>query len=466
MLREEPYFFSMKEYSFEDSILAIATTLTPQAISLIRASGKDCINIVAKVFSKPDVLLSSNGNKTHVGWIVDGEKKLDQVVITIYRSPKSFTGENMIEISCHGGVYVTLSIYHLLLRSGFREAERGEFSFRSFINGKINLTQVEAIKQLTMSKTEKEANLALNNLSNNLFFAIEKIKNEILSLFAFVDVYLEYPEDELDFEVETFLARLDNIIVKIEDLLQRWKVDKLFIEGAKVVIAGRANAGKSSLFNVLLNEERSIVSDIEGTTRDYIDCNLNFNGIPITLYDTAGIRHTKDKIEKIGLERSFKIIEEAALVLYLIDGKLKEEDLSFFSSLKQPCVVVLTKADLFSPSKENYEILKNLDIVDVVSVSSKTKKGINELIEKAYHKLVQDDEMNDGSVAITSERQKSLLIKAVEHLIFIRKNHHFNYLDIIMQHLQEALNALGEITGEVRSDDILKTIFSSFCVGK
>ena len=456
----------MKEYSFEDSILAIATSLTPQAISLLRASGKDCINIVSKVFSRPNALLNSKGNETYVGWIVDGEKKLDQVVIAVYKAPKSFTGEDVVEISCHGGVYITLSIYKLLLRLGFREAERGEFSFRSFINGKINLTQAEAIKQLTVSKTEKEANLALNNLSNNLFFAIEEIKNEVLSLFAFVDVALEYPEDEIEFEVKSFLEKLDYVIAKIEDLLQRWKVDKLFIEGAKVVIAGKANAGKSSLFNALLNEDRSIVSDIEGTTRDYIDSNLNFNGIPITLYDTAGIRHTKDKIEKIGLERSFKIIEEAALVLYLIDGKLKEEDFSFFSSLKQPCLVVLTKADLSSPSKETYEALKKLNISDVVSVSSKTKTGITELVEKAYHKLVQNDEEKDAKVAITSERQKDLLTKASEHLTFIKKNQHFNYLDIIMQHLQEALNALGEITGEVRSDDILKTIFSSFCVGK
>ena len=455
----------MKDYSFEDSILAIATSLAPQAISLIRASGKDCIELVAKVFSNPYVLLNSKGNETYVGWIINENKKLDQVVITVYKAPKSFTGEDTVEISCHGGVYITLSIYNLLLRSGFREAERGEFSFRAFLNGKINLTQAEAIKQLTSSKTEHETNLALNSLSNNLFFAINEIKNDVLSLLAFVDVALEYPEDEVEFENIAFLEKLDDVIRRIDDLLQRWNVDKLFIEGAKVVIAGRANAGKSSLFNVLLNEERSIVSDIEGTTRDYIDSNLNFNGVPITLYDTAGIRHTKDTIEKIGLERSFKIIEEAALVLYLIDGKLKDEDISFFSSLKKPCIVVLTKADITIPSKETYETLKSLKITDIVSVSSKTKVGIKELIEKAYHKLTQGDEAEEKT-AIISTRQKDLFSKAFEHLMLIKENKNFSYLDIIMQHLQEALNSLGEITGEVRSDDILASIFSSFCVGK
>lgn len=458
----------MKEYSFDDSILAIATSLTPQAISLIRSSGKTSISLVAKVFSKPDLLLNSKGNVAHVGWIIDGKKKLDQVIITVYKAPKSFTGEDMVEISCHGGVYVTFSIYNLLLQSGFREAERGEFSFRSFMNGKINLTQAEAIKLLTESKTEHEANLALNALSNSFFLAIDKIKNEVLSLLAFVDVALEYPEDEIEFETDVFIEKLNAIITKIKDLLERWKLDKLFIEGAKVVIAGRANAGKSSLFNVLLNEERSIVSDIEGTTRDYIDSNLNFNGIPITLYDTAGIRHTKDIIEKIGLERSFKIIDESNLILYLIDGKLKDKDIDFLSSLEKPSIVVLTKSDLAPPIKETYEVLKNLKITDVVSVSSKNKIGIKELIDKSYQKLVQDDTREEDivSTAITSTRQKELLSKAFEHLVFIQEMRNFNYLDIIMQHLQEALASLGEITGEVRSDDILRTIFSSFCVGK
>ncbi|MGP1415669.1 MAG: tRNA uridine-5-carboxymethylaminomethyl(34) synthesis GTPase MnmE [Treponema sp.] len=457
----------MKDYSFEDSILAIATSLTPQAISLIRASGKDCIKIASKAFSKPQSLISSKGNETHVGWIIDGNKKLDQVVISIYKSPNSFTGEDVVEISCHGGVYVTISVYNLLLRLGFREAERGEFSFRAFLNGKINLTQAEAIRQLTSSKTEQEVQLALSGLSNNLFSVIDEIKNEVLALLAFVDVALEYPEDEIEFENEVFLKKLDDVINKIDELLQRWKVDKLFIEGAKVVIAGRANAGKSSLFNVLLNEERSIVSEIEGTTRDYIDSNLDFNGIPITLYDTAGIRHTKDTIEKIGLMRSFKIMEDASLVLYLIDGKLKDDDVNFFSNLKKPCIVVLTKADVNPPSKEIYETLKNLKIIDVVNISSKTKMGIAELIEKAYKKLIQVDVVEKTSgAAIISTRQKNLLSRAINELKVVRENRRFNYLDITMQHLQEALSFLGEITGEVRSDDILNTIFSSFCVGK
>ena len=457
----------MKDYSFEDSILAIATSLTPQAISLIRASGKDCIKIASKAFSKPQSLISSKGNETHVGWIIDGNKKLDQVVISIYKSPNSFTGEDVVEISCHGGVYVTISVYNLLLRLGFREAERGEFSFRAFLNGKINLTQAEAIKQLTSSKTEQEVQLALSGLSNNLFCVIDEIKNEVLALLAFVDVALEYPEDEIEFENEIFLKKLDDVINKIDELLQRWKVDKLFIEGAKVVIAGRANAGKSSLFNVLLNEERSIVSEIEGTTRDYIDSNLDFNGIPITLYDTAGIRHTKDTIEKIGLMRSFKIMEDASLVLYLIDGKLKDDDVNFFSNLKKPCIVVLTKADVNPPSKEIYETLKNLKIIDVVNISSKTKMGIAELIEKAYKKLIQVDVVEKTSgAAIISTRQKDLLSRAINELKVVKENRSFNYLDITMQHLQEALSFLGEITGEVRSDDILNTIFSSFCVGK
>ena len=457
----------MKDYSFEDSILAIATSLTPQALSILRGSGKDCIKIIAKVFSLPDVLLNSEGNKIHVGWIIDGKIKLDQVVVTIYKAPKSFTGEDSVEITCHGSPYITTSIYNLLLRTGFRQAEKGEFSFRSFLNGKINLTQAEAIRLLTSSKTEHEAKLALNNLSNNLFYAINEIKNELLDLIAMIDVALEYPEEEIDFDEKTFFEVLYKIIEKIDALLKKWKVDKLFIEGAKVVIAGRANAGKSSLFNVLLNEERSIVSDIEGTTRDYIDSNLNFKGIPITLYDTAGIRHTKDIIEKIGLERSFKIIEEAALILYLIDGEVKSEDIDFFSSLSKPCIVVLTKIDINISSDKVYKTLKELKINHIIKISSKTHVGIEELIETSYKQLCQKDEdSEDTEESITSSRQKELLTKTMEHLNLIKENRNLNYLDIIMQHLQEALNVLGEITGEVRSDDILDAIFSQFCVGK
>jgi len=457
----------MNGYSFEDSILAIATSLTPQALSILRGSGRDCINILAKVFSHPDVLLNSKGNETHVGWIVDEKTKFDQVVVSVYKAPKSFTGEDSVEITCHGSPYVTISIYNLLIKSGFRQAEKGEFSFRSFFNGKINLTQAEAIKQLTSSKTEHEVRLALSSLSNKLFYRVDEIKNEVLSLFATVDVALEYPEEEIDFDKKTFFEKLDKIIESISTLLEKWKIDKLFIEGAKVVIAGRANAGKSSLFNVLLNEERSIVSDIEGTTRDYIDSDLSFKGVPITLYDTAGIRHTKDVIEKVGLERSFKIIEEATLVLYLIYGLLTPEDVSFLSTLKKPCIVLLTKIDIASPLSEVYKALKELNIKNIISISSKTHVGIEELIETAYKQLCQKNEsVEDEQSAIISSRQKDLLTKTIECLNNIRDNENFSYLDIIMQELQEALNALGEITGEVRSDDILDSIFSQFCVGK
>ena len=399
----------MEEYSFDDSILAIATSLTPQALSIIRGSGKGCIKIVASVFSNAKKLLTSSGNRTYVGWILDGKKKIDQVVIAVYKKPNSFTGEDSVEITSHGSPYTTRAIYNLLLSKGFREAKRGEFSFRSFLHGKINLTQSEAINLLTSSKTEKEANLAIDQLENKFFDVIEDIKEKALSIMSFLTVVLEYPEEDVELDEKEFRKNVEHLLGIIQSMLERWKVNKIFIDGLNVVIAGRVNAGKSSLFNELVNEDRSIVSSIEGTTRDYIDATLNFKGLAIKLYDTAGLRSTKDKVEEEGVLRSQKIIKMASLILYLIDGtkEIQDEDLCFIKSLTSPFLIVLTKNDVSYPKKNVYQKLKGFD---VVSISVKKKDGINALIGAIYDK-VGGSHTSDHSAAIITDRQSALLEK-------------------------------------------------------
>ncbi len=495
-------------YSLDDPIVAIATSHSNQALSIIRCSGKNSIALVASVFSSSDRLINAKGNTTHVGYIVEENKKIDQVVVCIYREPKSFTGEDSVEIIAHGSSYTTLSIYNLLIKKGFRVAERGEFSFRAFSNGKINLTQAEGIRLLSSAKTQLEAQLAISQVENKLFTLITDIKNRVLHLIAMLDVVLEYPEDEMELDIEAFKLLSCRIMNDFDCLLERWKRVALVVNGANVVIAGRANAGKSSLFNALLNEERSIVSDIAGTTRDYIDSHILLNGLPCRLYDSAGLRGTKDKIEALGVERAKKIIESSHLVLYLIDGSVAiteedmNEDIIALKSCKGKVIVVLTKEDIMK-EKEDMSSVQNeendpddwqkqrlekcefflkkagIQAEKVLSISVKMNEGIEELVDLSYEALVDGEIRNEDDACIISEVQKILIEKAKNHLQLAdayvasaydpdsdmdEKN--FVHLDLVMEELQAILSCLGEITGEVRSDDVLSAIFSQFCVGK
>ncbi len=465
------------KYSLDDSIVAIATTHSNQALSIIRCSGKRSLQIVSSVFSSPDKLRNAKGNTTHVGYIVEENKKIDQVVVCIYREPKSFTGEDVVEIIAHGSFYTTVSIYNLLVRKGFRPAEKGEFSFRAFYNGKINLTQAEGIRLLSSAKTETEARLALSQVENKFFNLISCIKDKVLRLIAMLDVSLEYPEDEMELDVNAFSSLCTETLGEMMCLLEQWKRTSLFVNGANVVIAGRANAGKSSLFNSLLNEERSIVSDVAGTTRDYIDGSVLFNGLPCRLYDSAGLRHTKDKIEALGVEKAKKIMQNSHLVLYLVDGSIEFSDEEFLQDIdamkacKGKLIVVLTKKDI---AKANCKLVQSigksfLHVEKVLSVSVKMNEGIEEVVQASYEALTQDAKNDEINTALISQVQKNLVESAKNHLqiasTYIEEGN-LIHLDLVMEELQETINYLGEITGEVRSDDVLQTIFSQFCVGK
>lgn len=468
------------KYALDDPIAAIATALSPAALGIVRTSGKGAINIASAIFSKPEKLKEAQGNSILHGWILDPEskKEIDEVTVCVYREPKSFTGEDSVEFICHGGTAVVLKIYRLLIENGFRAAEGGEFTFRAFANGKADLTRAEAVNEIINSKTDINIELAAGRLSGNLFSGIEEIKHGLTAVIAAADVEIEYPEDEETSQGAFSPDLILRIIEPLKDLADSWAAEKIFIQGAKVVLAGKTNAGKSSLFNALLKEDRAIVSDIHGTTRDWLEASLNFNGIPVSLYDTAGIRYTKDSIEAIGVERSLEMSRNADLILYLCDpkdilsaGSLNKDDSEFIKNAKAPVITVITKEDLLdTESKEKIkEILKAEKIKEPIIISSKASNGIKALSEKAYSVLAK----NTGSSGLSktaslgSERQRDAVQKALDVLKTAYQNSLEGFpLDLIVEDLEEALSFLGEITGEVRSDDILDKVFSGFCVGK
>lgn len=460
-------------YTADEPIAAVATPLSPGAIGIVRVSGKNCIELVSKVFSRPKSLLSAAGNTLVYGWIVDKNdpadvKKIDEVMLGVYREPKSFTGEEMVEIFCHGGVAVVTSVLNLLLKNGFRQAERGEYTFRSYINGKSDLTKAEAIKEIIDSKTDASRGRAAGRLSGNIFEEITSIKKSIIETIAEIEVAVEYPEDEETISNSFDTEKLVDAKNRLKALADSWKSERLYQDGARVVLCGKTNAGKSSLFNALLKEERAIVSDVEGTTRDYLEAWASFDGIPARLFDTAGLRETGDVIEAVGVQRTKDLSEEADLILYLVDSTrgLISDDSDFIKQQKIPVILVWTKTDKPESKPVDGFSEKNL-FKSIVELSSKTGCGMGELSQSVKKVMLEKIGHADSVSSLGSERQKKSVEEAlerVEHSLVAVDDGYA--LDAVVQDLEDSLDSLGEVTGEVTPDDILENIFANFCVGK
>lgn len=462
------------DYTLHDPIVAIATALVPSALGIVRASGKQSIDMLCPFFSRPQALSNAKGNSIVYGWIIDGESKIDEVVVSIYRAPKSFTGEDSVEITCHGGPSTVLAIFRTLIKAGFRPAEKGEFTFRSFANGKTDLTRAEAVKEIIEAKTGIARDRAAGRLAGNLSTETNEIQGMIMTALAAIEVEIEYPEDE-----ETTSGAYDSKLVKeaenrLRSLESTWATEKLYHEGAKVVLAGRTNAGKSSLFNSLLKVDRAIVSDIHGTTRDWLESVTDFGGIPVNLYDTAGLRHTADHIEAEGVERSKTLATEADLVLYLVDSTLgiSNEDRDFFTERKafsdSPVILVWNKAD-HEKAQPLPKQTEDFNTTALCSVSAKKGTGIAELVAQASQVLHNkiDSSSVSQQVSLGTERQKTAVRSALSSLEHATKAAHEGFpMDAIAQDLEDALCHLGEITGETTAEDILDNVFSGFCVGK
>ena len=479
------------QYTPEEPISSIATALAPAALGIVRVSGKGSIELVSKVFSRPKALLAAAGNTLVYGWIQSVVEcpqrgciettKIDEVMLAVYRAPKSFTGEDMVEIFCHGGPAVVTAIQNLMLKIGFRQANRGEYTFRAFINGKTDLTRAEAVKEIIDSHTDVSRSHAAGRLAGGLFEEIDSIKKLIVDTLAAIEVEIEYPEDEETIADSFDRADIEAAASRLGALVDSWRGEKLYQDGARVVLAGRTNAGKSSLFNAILKEERAIVSDIEGTTRDWLESWASINGIPVRLFDTAGLRETSDVIEAQGVEISRSLVQDADVVLYLIDGTqgANDEDKDFIEKCKEPLIVVYTKMDkklvVECPQGGRIETTAANDTVrPVISISSKTGAGLAELFKSITDILTADLGLSGTGgttertqAGLGSARQKEAVSAALESVRHALISADDNYtLDAVVQDLEDALDSLGEVTGDVTPDDVLGSIFANFCVGK
>lgn len=461
------------QYTPEEPITSIATALAPAALGIVRTSGKNCIELVSKVFSRPKALLEAPGNTLVYGWMQSEQKgtalveRIDEVMLAVYRAPKSFTGEDMVEIYCHGGPAVVTAIQNLMLHSGFRQANRGEYTFRAYINGKTDLTKAEAVKEIIDSHTDVSRSHAVGRLSGSLFTEIDSIKKLIIDTLAAIEVEIEYPEDEETIADSFNRTDIETAINRLQALVDSWQGEKLYQDGARVVLAGRTNAGKSSLFNAILKEERAIVSDIEGTTRDWLESWASINGIPVRLFDTAGLRETDDVIEAQGVQLTRNLTGDADVVLYLVDSTvgIQADDKSFIENCQEPLIIVNTKND-----KDNKVIEstgKTVNAITSVSISSKTGEGLSQLFDEITKLLKSGITTERQQAGLGSARQKDAVAEALECVKHAIVSADDNYtLDAVVQDLEDALDSLGEVTGDVTPDDVLGSIFANFCVGK
>lgn len=470
------------EYDLEDPIAAIATALVPSALGVVRVTGKGAIELVARAFSRPETLLGAAGGTLVHGWILAparaGERdrrKIDEVVLSVFRAPKSFTGEDSVDVTGHGGIATVLAVYRALVANGARPAERGEFSLRAFANGKADLTKSEATREIIAAQTDEARSRAAERLAGTLAGEISGVRDDIVRALAAIEAEIEYPEDE-----ETTAGAFDDALVasaraRLRSLESAWAAEKLYQDGARVVLAGKTNAGKSSLFNALLKEDRAIVSDVHGTTRDWLESRADFLGIPARVFDTAGLRDAEDAIEAEGIARSRTLAGEADLVLYLVDATegLSEEDRSFISSRtarEPPVILVWNKSD--KPDAKPVDAEGSTAGIDAVAVSAKSGAGISDLVEAAARALKGESGRRiagNGTrpCAPGSERQKDAIGRARGFLDHASDAAREGFpMDAVAQDLEDALLALGEITGETTSADILDAVFSGFCVGK
>jgi tRNA modification GTPase len=454
-----------KDYNPEESITALATPWGESALAVIRLSGGDSLKLLAGIFSRGGELAEAAGNTIHYGRITvpDTGELIDEVMVAVYRAPKSYTGEESAEIFCHGNPAVIKRLIGVLTDSGFRYALPGEFTLRAFMNGKLDLTRAEAVNELIRARTDRARALALNRLSGAIEGKIREIRDGLAGMLAAVEVQLDYPEEEIEYqEIEKdLLHRAEGWGLEIEKLLATYSIGKIVQEGLVVAIAGRTNAGKSTLFNRLLKEERAIVSEFHGTTRDYLEGYISIEGIPFKLIDTAGLREAGDPLEEEGIRRADKIIRNSDLLLYLVDGSegLAAGDRELISTYhdKKRLIRVWSKSDISAAGTPE----------GFVALSALNGRGIAELSREMVSRAAGNLSGSTEARVIDSLRQKELLERTFSSLQDFEKGFSGEvFLDLIAVDLKEALDALGEITGEVTSVDILNRMFKDFCVGK
>ena len=449
-----------------DTIVGISTALGIGAISIIRVSGEDAIKIVNMIFSGKN-LEQVKSHTINYGYIKEDKKIIDEVLVSVMLAPKTFTRENIVEINCHGGIIATNKILELLLNKGCRLATPGEFSKRAFLNGRIDLIEAEGIIDLINSKTELAHEMSINQLKGEVSNLIKNIRQKILKIIVNIEVNIDYPEyeDILEVTINELKKEVSEIKTEITRILKESKNGKIIKAGIKVAIVGKPNVGKSSLLNKLIEEEKAIVTDIPGTTRDIVEGTLNIDGLLLNIIDTAGIRKTKDFIENIGVKRSLDQIKQADLILYVLDysNKISKEELKTLDQIKDKnYIIIINKIDL---EKEiNDELLEKENII---YISTYLTKGFKELKEKIKEKFNLEQILTKDLTYLTSARSISILkeillnIESIE--IGIKNN---EYIDMIEIDLRKIWTQLGEIIGETYEEELLEQIFEQFCLGK
>ena len=466
-----------------ETIVALATPSGAGAIAVIRISGKDAITIASSVFESVSGknIAAQKTHTIHLGHIVDDSKVLDQVLLSIFKNPNSYTGENSVEISCHGSTFIQQQIIQLLLRKGARMAQAGEFTLRAFLNGKLDLSQAEAVADLISSDNEASHQIAMQQMRGGFSNEIAKLREELLNFASLIELELDFAEEDVEFADRTQFHELVNRIeFVLKRLIDSFAIGNVIKNGIPVAIVGEPNVGKSTLLNALLNEERAIVSDIAGTTRDTIEDELNIGGIGFRFIDTAGIRETLDVVESIGIQKTFEKIEQAQVVLYLVDGLELMADGSLDALIlainktqnQYPLKTILTiinKKDLISDTvivAINKKLTTNNQQPKTIFISAKEKTGVDEL-KNTLLSFVNTGALRNNETIVTNSRHYDSLLKALDEIQKVKFGLESNLSsDLMALDIKEALYYFGEITGQVTNDELLGNIFANFCIGK
>lgn len=449
----------------DDTIAAISTTTGVGAISIIRVSGQDSINIVNKIFQKKD-LTKVSSHTIHYGHIADNNNIIDEVLVSVMRSPKTFTTEDIVEINCHGGIATTNKVLELLLTNGARLAEPGEFTKRAFLNGRIDLVEVDGVMNLINAKTEQARKISINQLSGKVSNKIKILRNELIQIISNIEVNIDYPEYE-DIEIITTEKSLPNIKKfknELINIIKESENGKILNDGINVGIIGKPNVGKSSLLNELLEEEKAIVTDIEGTTRDIVEGKITLDGLNLNIIDTAGIRETDNVVEKIGVEKSLDIINTSDLIIFMLNNneEITKEELKILDKVKiKPNIIVINKIDL--PTKLKLPIKDN----ETIKVSLKEGKNIEKITDE-IKKIYNLEKIETSDLTYLSDaRSISLLKQALSKINLAIKNIEDNSpIDIVELDLKNSWELLGQIIGETYTEELMDELFSRFCLGK
>ncbi len=461
----------------QDTIVALATPAGAGAIAIIRVSGTDAITICSPLFRSTSnkILAEQKSHTLHLGHIMDGQRMIDEVLISLFKGTNSYTGEPTVEISCHGSSYIQQEIIQLLLRNGCRMADAGEFTLRAFINGKLDLSQAEAVADLIASDSEASHKIAMQQMRGGFSNEIKKLRDELLNFASLIELELDFAEEDVEFANRSQFQELINRITKVlKRLIDSFAIGNVIKNGIPVAIVGEPNVGKSTLLNALLNEERAIVSDIAGTTRDTIEDEITIQGIGFRFIDTAGIRETNDVVESIGIQKTFEKIELAQVIIYLVDGTTLTDAYTIetlnieIGKIKnkypqKPLIVVANKIDEITP--ENQQILTE-KITDIHLLSAKQHIGVEELQTQLLD-FVNTGALRNDETIVTNSRHYDALLKALEEIQKVQYGiDHGISSDLMAIDIRQALYHFGEITGEITSDDLLGNIFANFCIGK